>query len=273
MGGKWHGSWHQISIKLIKWVVKQSVGFLSACSVVKSRATLRPRGLQHTWLPCPSLSPGVCSDSRPLSRRCHPTISSSVAPSFPALNLSQHWSLFQWVSQSTGASASASVLPMNAQDWFPLQLTGLISLLSKGLSRVFSNSTVEKHQFFVLSFLYSPTVTFIHDYWKITALTRRTFVGKVMSLLFNMLSWFVIAFLPRSKCLFISRLQSLFVVILEPKKIKSVTVSIVSPSICHEVLGPDAIIFIFWMLSFRSSFSLSSLLSSRGSLVLLHFLP
>ena len=141
---------------------------------------------------------------------------------------------------SGGHSAGVSASPRNIQDWFPLQLTGLISLLSKGLSRVFSNSTVEKHQFFVLSFLYSPTVTFIHDYWKITALTRRTFVGKVMSLLFNMLSWFVIAFLPRSKCLFISRLQSLFVVILEPKKIKSVTVFIVSPSICHEVIGPNA---------------------------------
>ena len=110
--------------------------------------TLQLRGQQHVRLPCPSLSPGVCSNSRPLSRRCHPTISSSVAPSFPALNLSQHWSLFQWVSQSTGASASASALPMNTQDWYPLWLTGLISLLFKGLSRVFSNTTVQKHQFF-----------------------------------------------------------------------------------------------------------------------------
>ena len=82
---------------------------------------------------------------------------------------------------------------------------------------------------------------------KTIALTRRTFVGKVMSLLFNMLSRFVIAFLPRSKCLLISWLQSSSVVILEPKKIKSVTVSIVSPSICHEVMGLDAVILVFLM--------------------------
>ena len=96
-----------------------------------------------------------------------------------------------------------------------------------------------------------------------------TFVGKVMSLLFNMLSRFVIAFLPRSKYLLISWLQSPLTVILEPKKIKSVTVSIFSPLICHEVMGLDAMIFVFWMLSFKSAFSPSS----RGSLVPLSFLP
>ena len=93
---------------------------------------------------------------------------------------------------------------------------------------------------------------------KAIALIRWTFIGKVMSLLFNMLSRLVIAFLSRSKCLFISWLQSPSAVTLEPKKIKSLTVSIVSPSICHEVMGPDAMIFIFWMLSFKSAFSLSS---------------
>ena len=93
---------------------------------------------------------------------------------------------------------------------------------------------------------------------KTIALTRQTFVGKVMSLLFHMLSRFVIAFLPRSKHLLISWLQSPFAVILESKKIKSVTVSIVSPSICHDVMGPDAMIFVFWMLSFKSAFSFSS---------------
>ena len=96
-----------------------------------------------------------------------------------------------------------------------------------------------------LSFLYSPTVTSIHDYWKTIALTRRTFVGKVMSLLFNKLSSLVIAFLPRSKCLLISWLQSPSAVILKPKKIKSVTVSIASPSIRHEVMRPDAMILTF----------------------------
>ena len=93
---------------------------------------------------------------------------------------------------------------------------------------------------------------------KTIALTRWTFVGKVISLLFNMLSGLVIAFLPRSKCLLISWLQSPSAVILEPKKIKSVTVSIVSPSICYEVMGPNAMILVFWILSFKLTFSLSS---------------
>ena len=99
-------------------------------------------------------------------------------------------------------------------------------------------------------------------------LNRRTFVGKVMSLLYNMLSRLVITFLPRSKRLLILWLQSPSAVILEPRKIKSATVS---PSICHEVMGPDAMILVSRMLSFKPTFSLSSLLSSRGSLALLHF--
>ena len=131
--------------------------------------------------------------------------------------------LFASGSQSIGASASTSVPPMNIQELFPLGLTGLISLLSSGLSRVFSNTTVQGHQFFSLSILYGSTLTsmesFPHDYWKNISLTRRTFVGKVVSLLFNILSSFVIAFPPRSKCLLISWLQSLSSVILEPKKI------------------------------------------------------
>jgi len=123
-------------------------------SVAQLCLTLRLHGLQHTRLPCPSPTPGACSDSSPLSRWCHWTISSSVIPSPPAFNLSQHQGLFQWVSffasggQSIGVSASASVLPMNIQDWFPLGWTGLISFQSKGLSRLFSNTTVWKHQFF-----------------------------------------------------------------------------------------------------------------------------
>ena len=112
------------------------------------------------------------------------------------------------MSQSSGVSASASVLPMNIQDWFPLGLNGLISLQSKGLSRVFSNTTVQKTiDSLVLSFLYGPALTSIHDYWKNHIrtgfpLTIQTFVGKVMSLFFNMLSRFVIAFLPGNKHLF-----------------------------------------------------------------------
>ena len=101
------------------------------------------------------------------------------------------------------------------------------------------------------------TVQLSHPYMttgKTIALTRRTFVGKVMSLLFNMLSRFVIAFLPKSKRLLISWLQSPSAVILEPKKIKSVTVSIVSPSFCYEMMGLDAMILVFWMLSFKPAF-------------------
>ena len=150
--------------------------------------------------------------------------------------------------QTIGVSASTSVLPMNIQDWFPLGLTDLISFQSKGLSRVF-NTTVHKHQFSGLRFLY--TWLYTHPYMitgKTIALTIQTFVGKVKSLLFNMLSRLVIAFLPRSKYLLISCLQSSSAVILESKKIKSVTVS---PSICHEVMGLDAMILVFewWALS------------------------
>ena len=161
---------------------------------------------------------------------------------------------------------------MNIHVWFTLGLTGLISLKSKGLSRVFSNSTVQKHQFLVLSILYSRTLTSIHDYWKKTvALTRWTFVSKVITA-FNMLSRLVIAFLPRSKYLLISRLQSPSAVILEPLKIKSLTVSIVSPSICHAVMGPHAMTLVFWMLTFKPVFTLLSL-SSRASSVLHRCLP
>ena len=97
----------------------------------------------------------------------------------------------------------------------------------------------------VHSFLYGSSLTSIHDYWKTIALTRQTCVGKVMSLLFNMLSRLVIAFLPRSKCLLISWLQSPSEVILGSKKIKSLNVSIVSPSLCHEGMGPDSMILVF----------------------------
>ena len=97
----------------------------------------------------------------------------------------------------------------------------------------------------MLSFLYSPTLTSIHDYWTNHSCDKTDFVGKVMSLLLNMLSRLVLTFLPRSKPLLISWLQSPSAVILEPKKLKSVTVSIVSPSICHEVMGLDAKILVF----------------------------
>ena len=110
--------------------------------------SLRSHELQHTRPPCPSPSPGVHSDSRPSSRWCHPAISPSVVPFSSCPNPSQHQSLFAWGGQSIGVSALASVLPKNTQDWSLLGWTGWISLQSKGLSRVFSSTTVQKHQFF-----------------------------------------------------------------------------------------------------------------------------
>ena len=159
------------------------------------------------------------------------------------------------------ASASASVLSMNIQDWFPLWLTGWISLQSKGLTRVFSKASILQHLAFFIVKLSHPYMTT----GKTIALTRWTCVSKVMSLLFNMLSTLAIAFLPRNKHLWISWLKSPPAVILELKKIKSVTVSIVSPSICHEVMEPNAISSFSecWALSqlFNSPFSLSSRVS------------
>ena len=144
--------------------------------------------------------------------------------------------------QSIGVSASASVFQMNMQDLSPLGCTGWISLQYKGLSRVLqhhsSKASILRHTaFFIfqLSHLYMTT-------GKTIALNRRTFADKVMPLLFKMLSRLVITFFPRSKHLLISRLQSPSAVILEPQKIKSATVS---PSICHEVMGPDAMILVF----------------------------
>ena len=167
--------------------------------------SLQPHGLQDARPSCLSPTSGVYSNSCPLSRWYHPTISSSVIPfsclqSFPASGSFQMSQLFASGGQSIGASASTSVLPMNIQGWFPLGWTGWISLQSKGLLRVFSNTTVPKHQFFgaQLSFL---IVQLSHPYMttgKTIALTRQNFVGTVMSLLFNMLSRLVITFLPRS---------------------------------------------------------------------------
>ena len=149
--------------------------------------SLWPHGLQHARPPCPSPSPGVHSDSCPLSQWCHPAISSSVIPfsscpqSLPASgSFPMNW-LFASGDQSIAASASASVFPMNIQGWFPLGWTGWISLQSKGFSRVFSNTTVQKHQFFGTQPSSWSNSHIVHDYWKTIALTGPTFVSKVMS--------------------------------------------------------------------------------------------
>ena len=127
---------------------------------------------QHARLPCPSPTPGIYPNSCPSNRWCHPAISSSVIPfsscpnSLPASRSFPVSQLFAWGGRSIGVSASASVLPMNTQDWSPLGSTGWIFLQSKGLWRVFSNTTVQKHQFFGTQLLQSPTLTSIHDHWK-----------------------------------------------------------------------------------------------------------
>ena len=196
--------------------------FYQFSSVAQSCLTLQPHGLQHTRLPCPSQTPRAYSDSCPSRQWCHPAISSSVVhfssclQSFPASESSPISQFFVSGGQSSGVSASASVLPMNIQDWFPLGLIGLISLQSKWLSGVFSNTTVQKHQFFSIQ----PSLwsnSHIH-----TWLLEKPYLWLDGPLLaksaFNMLSRLVITFLPRSKRLSISWLQSPSAVILEPRK-------------------------------------------------------
>ena len=192
-----------------------------------------------------------CSNSCLLMWWCHPTISSSVVPFSSCLQSLQESGSFPRSQFFTPGGQSVGVLPENIQDWFPLGWTGWISLQSRELSRVFSNTTVQKHQFFGTQ----PSLWFnTHLYMstgKKHSFDYMDFVSKVMSLLFNVLSKLVTAFLPRSMHLLISRLQSQSAMILEPKKIKSVTVSIASASICHKVMGLDAMILVFecWILS------------------------
>ena len=228
----------------------------------------------------PSPYPRVCSSSCPMSQWCCTTMLSSVISfsfclqSFPASRSFPKIQLFVSGGQSIAASASSSVPPMNIKHWFHLELTGVIPLLSKEFLRDFSNNTVQKHQFFSAQ----PSLwsnSHIHTWLleKIIALTIWTFVSKVMSLLFNTLSSFIIAFLPRSKHILVSWLQSPSAVILEPKKIKSVTICLASPSVGHKVTGPDAIMLVFLNVEFKLGFSLFSSPSSGVSLVPLHFLP
>ena len=175
--------------------------FVAALSLSHVQLFVTPRTAAPR-LPCPSPSPRAGSNSCPLSRWCHPTISSFVVlfscfQSFPASGSFLMSQLFASSVQSIGASTSASVLPVTNQDWFLLGLTDLISLQSKGLSRVFSNTRAQKHQFFSaqLSLWSSSHISLTQT----IALTRWTFAGKIMSLHFNMLSRLVIAFLPRAR--------------------------------------------------------------------------
>ena len=195
---------------MIWFIFIKSVQF--SCSVMSN--TLWPHGLQHARLSCPSPAPGDYSNSCPSSWWCHPTISSSVIPfssclqSFPAsVSFPTSW-FFASGGQSIGVSASVSVLPMNIQDWFPLGFHWLDLLAVQGTLKSLLQhhsskaSILQCSAFFIVQLLYPYTTT-----RKTIVLTRQTFVGKVMSLLFNTLSRFVITFLPRSKHLLISWLH------------------------------------------------------------------
>ena len=174
---------------------------------------------------------------------CHPLL---IPPSiFPRIGSFQMSQLFSSGGQSTGVF-SFNISPSNEHPGLIFFRMDCLDLLAvQGTLKSLLQHHSSKYHSSVLSFLYSPTLISIHDHWKNHSLTRWTFVGKVMSLLLNMLSRLVITFLPRSKHLLISWLQLPSVVIWEPRKIKSATVSTVSPSICHEVMGLDPMIFIF----------------------------
>ena len=206
---------------------------LFSCSIVSN--SLWPHGLQHARPPCPSPTPGAYSNSCPSSQWCHPTISSSVVPfsshlqSFPATGSFLVNQFFTSGGQSIGVSASSqySGLISFTIDWFHLlAVQGTLKSLCQHQSW---KASILQHSAFFKVQLSHPYMTTR----KTIALTRQTFVGKITSLLFNKLSRLVITFLPRSKHLLISWLHEISAVIWEPKKIKSLTVSIVSPSICH----------------------------------------
>ena len=189
--------------------------------------------------------------SHPLSPLSPPAIFSSIRVLTSEVALCIRWQKYWHFSSNISASKEYSGLISFKIDWFYF-------LEVQGLLRVFPNTTAQEHQFFSAQLsLWSSS----HPYMttgRTIALTRLTFIGKVMSLIFNMLSRLALTFLPRSKHLLISWLQSTSAVILEPKKIKSVTISIIFPSICHEMMGLDAMILVFWILSFEPAFSLSS---------------
>ena len=195
-----------------------------------------------------------------------PPIPPSIRVFFNESTLCLRWPKYWGFSLSISPSIEHPGLVSIRMDWLDL-------LAVHGTFKSLLQHHSSKASILWCSAFFTVQLSCIHDHWKKKiALTRQNFVGKVISLFFNMLSRLVITFLPRSKHLLISWLQSPSAVILESPKIKSDTVSTVSLSICHEVMGPDAMFFIFWMLSFRPTFSLSSF-TFRGSLVPLHFLP
>ena len=229
----------------------------ASLSITNSQSSLRLMSIEsvmpsnHLILCCHLLLPSI-----------FPSIRVFSSESVLCIRWPKYWS-FSFNVSSYNEDSGLISFRMDWLDLLAVQWT-LKSLFQNHSSKV---SVLRRSALFMIQFSHLHMTT-----RKTTALTRRNFVGKVMSLPFNMLSRLVIAFLPRSKHLWVSWLQSLPAVILEAKKIKSVTVSIVSPSICNEMMGLDAMILVFWMLSFKPTFHSPSFLSSRCSLVL-RFLP
>ena len=253
--------------KLYFKAIVTKIGWFSSVQLNRSVMSdyLLPHELQHARPPCPSPTSKDHLNTCPLSPWCSPTISSSVVPfsscpqSLPASGVFANESAFhiRWLknwsfSFNISSSNEHPELISFRMDWLILSaIQGILKSIL--LHHSWKASILRCSAFFLfqLSHPYMATGRTID-------LTRRTFVDKVMSLLFNMQSRLVITFLPRSKHLLISWLLSPSSVILESRKLKSATVSTVSPSICHEVMGPDAMIFVFWMLSFKPTISLSS---------------
>jgi len=236
----------------------------SISSVTQLCPTLWPHGLQHSRLKLISIKSVIPSNYLIL---CYPLL---LLPSvFPSICVFSNESALH-IRYPKCWSFSFSISPSNEYlglisfriDWFDLSVQRTLESLLQDHS---SKASFLKHSAFFMVQLSYPYMTT----GKTIALTRRTFVMRVMSLLFNMLSRLVIAFLPRSKHLLISWLQSPSAVILETKRIKSITVSIVSPSICHEVMGMDTKSLVFWMLSFKPAFSLFSFIKRLFSSSLL----
>ena len=257
-------AYFSLSVQFSRWVVSDSVTPWTAArqaslSITNSWSLLKLMSIKSVMLSNHLI---LCRPLR-LLPSFFPSIRVFSNESVLHIRCPKYWSFSFSISPSNEYSGLISF----RMDW--LDLLAVQGTLKSLLQHHSSKASILRRSAFFIVQLSHPYVTT----GKPVALTRWTFVGKVTSLLFNMLSRLVIAFLPRSKHHLISWLQSPSAVILEPPKIKFLTVSIVSPSIYHEVIGLDATIFVPWMWSFKPNFHCLLSLSSRGSLVLLHFLP
>ena len=239
--------------------------------------SLWPHGWKHIRPLCPSLSPKVCPSSCPLHWWCHPAISSSdilfsfCHQPFPASVTFPKSQVFAAETKILESQLQYRSFPWGFRVDFPSDWLVWSPCCPRDSQESSPEPQFERINSVALCLLYGPALKTICDHWEDHILDYMGLVSRVLSLLFNTLSRFVIAFLPRSKRLLISWLQSPPTVILEPKKRKSVTTSKFSPSVCHEVMGPDAMILVFLIFSFKpalsvSSFSLIKRLFSSSSL-------